>query len=284
MHEGYHADDIFMMVEDEFHTVAQSFTHHLHHAEYVRMKKKARAAPPPATTNPFKGMRAETKKKLEANEIHDKQNSAVKSIFSRAGRASPDEEEETQGNDPWQGTSLAGLMSKDSTQKRTALVGLEQIPSTTRAAKGYRKGEGDSPTKREDNRSILETYGGKSYRGRKTSAALGAPTEDAEVDDDHLDAPSEVRPFLKNGNSKSSAIENALNKNTHNDGLQPSNKLIALPSPPDSRSEKVTKTKFGSTTSRPSSKLSSSTTRTKGNNAERKDKKSRLDDIPTFLF
>jgi hypothetical protein len=68
MQEGYDADDIFMIVEDEFQTVAQSFTHHLHHAEYVRMKKKARTVPPPTSAIPLDGMRAETRNKLKAKD------------------------------------------------------------------------------------------------------------------------------------------------------------------------------------------------------------------------
>jgi hypothetical protein len=314
MHEGYHADDIFMMVEDEFQTVAQSFTHHLHHAEYVRMKKKARAAPPPASTKPLDGMPDETKKKLEAKDIHDRQNAAVKNMISRAGRASPDNEEEAQGIDPWQGTSLAGLMAKDNTQKRTALVGLEQIPSTTRAAKGFSRGEGDSPSKREEIRSVLEIYGGKNKRERTTTPTPAASIEDADQDDD-LHTPPRMKPVLKHGKPKSSEIEKVLNKKACVDPMRPSNTLTVLPSPPDSRSEIVTKTEIGATTSRPSSRPSSgflrrtindfdnfhdedsdefstdsktifnstSKTRTEEKSTKEKDKKSRLNEIPTFL-
>src|ERR1700733_2480314 len=139
MHEGYDADDIFMVVEDEFQTVAQSFTHHLHHAEYGRMKKKARMASPPTPTIPLDGMRAETRNRLEAKNLSSRQNRAIKDMIGVTDLASPEEEEEEEekANDPWQGTSLAGLMSKDGTQARTALIGLEQIPSSTRAARGF---------------------------------------------------------------------------------------------------------------------------------------------------
>ncbi|KAF4549169.1 Hypothetical protein D9617_23g005840 [Elsinoe fawcettii] len=40
--EGYSADDIYMMVEDEFLSTAQLYTQHLHHAEYQRLKKLAK--------------------------------------------------------------------------------------------------------------------------------------------------------------------------------------------------------------------------------------------------
>src|SRR3954447_8787885 len=169
MHEGYDADDIFMIVEDEFQSVAQSFTHHLHHAEYVRMKKKARTASPPTPAIPLNGIRAETRNKLEAKNLSSRQNKAVKDMIGVTGVASPEEGEEEKANDPWQGTSLAGLMSKDGAHTRTALVGLEQIPSSTRAARGFGRGEADSPPKREVDRSILEIFGGKWSRSRATS-------------------------------------------------------------------------------------------------------------------
>jgi hypothetical protein len=315
MHEGYHADDIFMMVEDEFQAVAQSFTHHLHHAEYVRLKKIARAAHPPAFTKALGGLHAETKKELEAKEVHDRQTIAVKSMISRAGRSSPDDEEEAPGNDPWQGTSLAGLMATDSTQKRTALVGLEQIPSATRAAKGFSRGEGNSLAKREDKRSILEIYGGRNRRRRSISPIPGALAEDdGETEDDDLDAPPRMKPTLKRASLASAEIKKPLAKKARVDPLQPRNSLIPLPSPPDSPSQDAKKTKLGSRTSEPRSKLSSSLrkttdsfddfddedsdefstrskgivggnreTRSKRERAKEKDKRSRLDEIPTFL-
>ncbi|RMZ90288.1 hypothetical protein DV736_g2469, partial [Chaetothyriales sp. CBS 134916] len=53
MQEGYDADDIWMMVEDEFQTLAHSFTRHLHHAEYKRLMIKAKHdAPPKALQDP----------------------------------------------------------------------------------------------------------------------------------------------------------------------------------------------------------------------------------------
>ncbi|KAM3424438.1 hypothetical protein BST61_g6442 [Cercospora zeina] len=39
MKPGYGADDIWMMVEDEFYSTAQLYTQHLHQAEYARLRK-----------------------------------------------------------------------------------------------------------------------------------------------------------------------------------------------------------------------------------------------------
>ena len=313
MREGYDADDIFMIVEDEFQTVAQSFTHHLHHAEYVRMKKKARTAPPPTSAIPLNGMRAETRNKLEAKDLSSRQNRAIKDMIGATGLASPEEEEEEKSNDPWQGTSLAGLMSKDGTQTRTALVGLEQIPSSTRAARGFGRGEADSQTKREEDRSILEIFGGKRSRWRATSPSprplIEASTEE---EDDNLGARSRIKPVVTNGKLRSLKTEQDL---THIHPTQPSNKSTNSISPPDSHSGILTKSKVGSTTSKTTSKYSASSTRrtiddfddirdddledfsvssrsilsstsktrAKGNSTKEKDKKSRLSEIPTFL-
>lgn len=43
MKPGYDADDIWMMVEDEFYSTAQLYTEHLHQAEYARLKKLHRS-------------------------------------------------------------------------------------------------------------------------------------------------------------------------------------------------------------------------------------------------
>lgn len=314
MHEGYHADDMFMMVEDEFQAVAQTFTHHLHHAEYVRMKKKARTAPAKAVSQPPNGMRAEAKKNLEAKNLHERQNSAVKSMIPKTRCSSPDDGEEARGNDPWQGTSLAGLMAKDSSKKRTALVGLQQIPSATRAAKGFGRGIGDSLTKRDENRSVLEIYGGKSRSGRTISAAVGLPIEDSEEHKyDDADEPLRTKAATR-GKPPGLDIRERLKKVLH-DPVNPSSTLNAPPLRSDPRPEDVTKTKLGSNNSGESFRPSLSslrrtiaslddfhgedsdelTTRSNGvfSNTSRprskekrmkeKDKRSRLNEIPTFL-
>jgi hypothetical protein len=154
--EGYNHDDIYIMVEDEFHSVAQAFTQHLHHAEYQRLKKKAREAPPPAF-QPTDHMRLETRKKLEARALREKQKTAIGDITN--GVNVLEEEEDEQDDEPWLGTSLAGFMTDAGSQKRTALVGLEKIQSTTRAARGFGRGTGDSPVNRKEKMSVFDIFG-----------------------------------------------------------------------------------------------------------------------------
>lgn len=152
MHEGYEHDDIYRMVEDEFHSVAQTFTQNLHHAEYQRLKKKAKNVAPP-TFKPTEGMRVETRKKMEARALRARQKDTLGSIMNGVDLSA---DEEGRQDDPWLGTTLAGLMTDASNQKRTALVGLEKIPSSTRAAKGFGRGTGDSPANRKEKMTVFD--------------------------------------------------------------------------------------------------------------------------------
>ena len=138
MRPGYDADDIYIMVEDELQAVAQTFTHHLHAAEYKRLKKKAREAPPRTTGMlPRLSPNAprEVKRKFEVMALQDRQ----KTVLA--------DDTEDRARDPWLGTSLAGLMG-NSSQPKKALIGSQDIQSSTRAANGFGRGEGDSPSKR----------------------------------------------------------------------------------------------------------------------------------------
>lgn len=138
MRPGYEADDIYIMVEDELQAVAQTFTHHLHAAEYKRLKKKAREAPPRTLDMlPRLSPNApkEVKRKFEVMALQDRQQNVVA------------EDVEAKSRDPWLGTSLAGLMGSSSQPKR-ALVGNQEIQSSTRAASGFGRGEGESPSKK----------------------------------------------------------------------------------------------------------------------------------------
>ena len=181
MVEGYDHDDIYIMVEDEFHSVAQTFTQHLHHAEYQRLKKKARDAAPPKF-RPTDQMRAEVKKKLEARVLHAKQKDAVRNITNGIN-LSAEEEDEEQDDDPWLGTSLAGLMTDANVQKRTALVGLEKMQSTTRAAKGFGRGMGDSPPGQKGKMSILDIFAGQ--RKDKENSVNEQERESVETEPKH---------------------------------------------------------------------------------------------------
>lgn len=133
------------MVEDEFYTIAQSFTQHLHHAEYVRRRKEAKlqnAAAIKDLARPTDGkteMREETKKRKLSEALSARQKAGLGQLKGKRPRVDSEEEdeldEEDKEDDPWVGTSLHGLMS--SPRKVQSLVGLQGIKSRTRAAAGY---------------------------------------------------------------------------------------------------------------------------------------------------
>ncbi|OQU99168.1 hypothetical protein CLAIMM_04840 [Cladophialophora immunda] len=133
MREGYDGDDIYIMVEDEFQTVAQSYTAHLHHAEYKRLVKQARKAVPKALPEPTSPMSEKTKRRLKSAALQNKQKETLRRVIR--GPVVDDEEDEDKVTDLWSGTSLAPLMASNSQQKRS-LVGLEGISSSTKAGMG----------------------------------------------------------------------------------------------------------------------------------------------------
>jgi hypothetical protein len=136
---GYDADDVWMMVEDEFQSLAQSFTRHLHHAAYKEMVKKAKEQPRKALPEPTSPMSKKTKQRLQRESLADKQQEGLQKAIPGidTARASDTAGEPT---DPWRGTALAGLMATSS-QERTSLKGLDRMPSSTKAASGYSRSD-----------------------------------------------------------------------------------------------------------------------------------------------
>lgn len=150
MREGFDKDDGYMMVEDELYEVAQMFTRHLHHAEYVRRRKQVKQQNAAAVNNlprPTDGrttMPRETTLKKKSEQLAREQQKALDETSrsrppvdsSDEGGIAADDEEEDREDDPWVGTSLHSFMT--SPRQSRSLVGLEGLRSNTRAAAGYR--------------------------------------------------------------------------------------------------------------------------------------------------
>lgn len=133
-----------MMVEDEFYAVAQTFTQHLHYAEYVRQAKEAklrnasRIQDLARATDGVTSMSEETKKKKEAEGLAERQKKGLEMLENQDGsREAKDEDDEDDvfQDDSWAGTSLYDLMT--SPRKSRTLVGARGIKSSTRAAAGF---------------------------------------------------------------------------------------------------------------------------------------------------
>lgn len=187
------------MVEDEFYAVAQTFTQHLHHAEYVRRKKEAKLKNATAIKDlerPTDGktmMRKETKKQKGSEELASRQRKGLDEIRGKRPRVDSEEEEgsdleEDRDDDPWVGTSLHTLMT--SPRKARSLIGLQGIKSSTRAAAGY--GQASGLTRKDDRHQ-------PSPEPRRQEAHTVTVDETASEDDDDLEithaTTSKATPF-----------------------------------------------------------------------------------------
>lgn len=134
-----------MMVEDEFYAVAQTFTQHMHYAEYIRRTKEAKAqnaariqdiARPTDGVTP---MSEDKRKRKEAEVLAERQKEGLGQLQDENGgdaeKAGVLEEDVLLQDDSLAGTSLYDLMM--SPRKVRSLVGSRGIKSTTRAAAGY---------------------------------------------------------------------------------------------------------------------------------------------------
>ncbi|KAL5337720.1 hypothetical protein BJX70DRAFT_225479 [Aspergillus crustosus] len=176
LREGLDRDDIYMMVEDEFYTVAQTFTQHLHYAEFIRRKKEAKlqnAATIADIARPTDGttpMSEELKKKYAAEELHAKKKEGLDAMY---GKQADDDDagDDLEEENSWAGTHLQDLML--SPRRSRALVGTQGIRSATRAAAGFVQSSGVRGNKDE---------GGN--RGRVEEAPMAVATQNETTDDD----------------------------------------------------------------------------------------------------
>lgn len=154
------------MVEDEFQAVAQAFTRQLHHTEYVRLGMKVRTQSSSGRVQHRHVRLRDTgaKTKIEVRELRQKQLDALESLLphsmtTTSGISTRDEEGRGQlrrGDELWAGTALERLMLSHEPQK-PSLLGLERVPSTTRAARGFSARLDNSPkAKKMTGESILD--------------------------------------------------------------------------------------------------------------------------------
>ncbi|EPE35763.1 hypothetical protein GLAREA_05101 [Glarea lozoyensis ATCC 20868] len=138
MLDGLENDDKYRMVEDEFLTVAQKFTVHLHAAEYKRQQTQVKARNADAIRSISRPvstkMPEQTKRKVEAHERSLAQKNLVEGLRKQAK-----EDEESDCEDmPYVGTVLHSFM--DSPRKKAvSLLRAGSINTATRAAAGFKK-------------------------------------------------------------------------------------------------------------------------------------------------
>ncbi|MCJ1351173.1 MAG: hypothetical protein MMC33_001155 [Icmadophila ericetorum] len=204
---GLENDDIYIMVEDEFLATAQTFTAHLHHAEYIRLKnltKSQNALTVSTIFRPVDGttfMRDELKKRKQAEACSKKVMEGLAEIKDKRPRIDSDEEDEeaeaANDKDPWAGTAIEGLMKTSPAKNNISLTGIQGVKSTTRAAAGYK-----SPAKLTTTRGTTKAFNLNPHR---TSARSPSPdsqkldnlSDTTASDSDDLDAPvSKSKPLF----------------------------------------------------------------------------------------
>jgi len=148
MREGLDADDVYIMVEDEFYATAKLFTQHLHHAEYVRLKNlaKIRQSAPARPVDAKTTVRPDTKIGKVKRTVQAKQKNNLAPIIGgianlKEGDSTrrPDGNEELEASDSseeFTGGTLGGLMTRSATDDRS-LTGLQGVRLNSRAAAGY---------------------------------------------------------------------------------------------------------------------------------------------------
>lgn len=194
MRPGLAKDDIYIMVEDEFLSTARLYTQHLHHAEYMRLKKVAATRKTSPAAHPIDSitkMREETKRRKEAEKYARRVKGGIEEMMgavearlpadTQEGAESDREYEEEERMDaPGIGTVLGDLMKEGPRKGSGRLGGLESVKSSTRAAAGYGKME-NSP--RRNGKDVFRPFGRAVENGVEME-------EDGSTDhDDDLDAP-----------------------------------------------------------------------------------------------
>ncbi|QDS74665.1 hypothetical protein FKW77_009417 [Venturia effusa] len=143
MRAGLEQDDSWVMVEDEFLSTAHLYTSHLHKAEYLRLKKLARAQSASAIQSIARPVdnrteqNGESRKKMEGAQRRGLGLRAVKNLEGKrraVGRRENEDEDENE--DPWlKDPRLAGLMTqRESSSQLSRITGAK---SRTRASAGY---------------------------------------------------------------------------------------------------------------------------------------------------
>ncbi|KAH7355083.1 hypothetical protein BKA65DRAFT_395257 [Rhexocercosporidium sp. MPI-PUGE-AT-0058] len=140
MEEGKDNDDKYRMVEDEFLSVAQQFTVHLHAAEYKRQQKTVKsenAETINTISRPVTGkMPYQTKRKLEAAALAKRQRTIIEGFGGKKENSANSDDSDIEEL-PYVGTTLHGLM--DSPRKKSASLAKLGSMATTRAAAGFKK-------------------------------------------------------------------------------------------------------------------------------------------------
>ncbi|PLN82083.1 hypothetical protein BDW42DRAFT_193302 [Aspergillus taichungensis] len=212
--EGLANDDIYMMVEDELHSIAQDFTRHLHHQEYVKQRKEVKLRNQAAIGDLA---RATAPSLLEERGLAGGAAAGSREGglggSKRAKGVGFDEDDDYGGDDCFVGTSLHGLMM--SPRRGPSLVGARGgVRSFTRAAAGFAQPSGATVTtgRGSEDGGLVESplRRGVVGQGGNETASKGDYDDEVEDDDDDLDvqmeSPTRLRRLVRPVKQDPSAV------------------------------------------------------------------------------
>ncbi|KAJ5893718.1 hypothetical protein N7495_005409 [Penicillium taxi] len=196
--QGLDKDDGWVMVEDEFYTIAQSFTRHLHYAEYVKRKKEAKAKAAEGTgevERPTDGRTSVSKdQEMRKKALTARQKAGLNQMDAQSDDNNDygaDGDEEDDDDNIWAGTHLHGLMT--SPRRVRSLAGAHVVKSNTRAAAGFRQTTGSQANSSSSARRII-IHTSPSRPLRSVQSRMVVLDEETASEDDDLDGPSQSTP------------------------------------------------------------------------------------------
>ncbi|KAB8297642.1 hypothetical protein EYC80_001450 [Monilinia laxa] len=281
MEEGLENDDKYRIVEDEFLTVAKSFTVHLHAAEYKRLEKIAKSRNADAISSisrPVVGRMTDTTKRKteEVTRSKDQRNILEKLVDKKKEDGLSDgSDEETL---PFFGTSLYGLMTNPK-KREMSLMNISSPTRTTRAAAGFR-----NPTKMK----AVQRPASPTFK-HKTGVIDLDPDSTASEDDDDLDGPisapkfSSSRPNIKEIMDTKPAVMVTASKRAAKPSTLSSSSTPATLDADLSRPAKASVADSSSHPSAAQDRIVRRIAHSKLKKKQEEEDKKKLDIIPTFL-
>ncbi|KAK7534603.1 hypothetical protein IWX49DRAFT_298627 [Phyllosticta citricarpa] len=205
MRDGLDADDIWVMVEDEFLDTSRLFTQHLHHAEYHRLKRLVRAKNESVLQNMARpvdlrfGMSIEKRKMKESKIKAENQAETLRNLGAKNVEATRNSDDSGDDATPWMfDPQLGGLMAGNAPSSSQQLAKLAGSKSNTRAAAGFQATDQKAPMKSIiDSRSKQAASNKKSTMDGLAQEIQRVAASDEEADSDDLDGPSLQRESSK---------------------------------------------------------------------------------------
>ncbi|KAF2761650.1 hypothetical protein EJ05DRAFT_179510 [Pseudovirgaria hyperparasitica] len=192
MKEGLAADDIWIMVEDEFLDTAKLFTRHLHRAEYQRLKNLAKLETARRTNNLSRpsvnedAASADITRMEKSRKRDQTQQAAVAGLAATAHDISSDDDA------PWMFEPHLGKLMRRPPPISKNLASAAGIKSKSRAAAGYKKARLSPPHRTTKPSAVSSSADYNSMAG--LAQEIGAVKERLLSEDENdLDAPAPAR-------------------------------------------------------------------------------------------